>query len=53
MGKGRSSSGERGSGFLETAIINFTSRLLFELLFDRFTCRLKGVGSLVIFHSRF
>ena len=34
MGKGRSSSGERGSGFLETAIINFTSRLLSYYLVD-------------------
>ena len=41
---------EEGSGFLETAIINFTSRLLFGLLF---TCRLEDVLSLVIFHSCF
>ena len=35
------------SGFLEVTIMNFTSRLIFELLF---TCRLKDVLSLVIFH---
>ena len=38
------------SGFLKIAIINFTSRLLFDLLF---TCRLKDFVSPVIFHSRF
>ena len=31
-------------------IIIFTSRILFDLLF---TCRLKDVASLVIFHLRF
>ena len=36
---------EGGSGFLEIAIINFTSRFLFDSLF---TCRLKNL-SLVIF----
>ena len=39
-----------GSGFLEIANINFTSRLLFDLLF---ICRLKDVVSIVIFHSGF
>ena len=35
------------SRFLEVTIMNFTSRLIFELMF---TCRLKDVLSLVIFH---
>ena len=48
-GKGEINFWRGGSGFLEIAIINFTSRLLFEL---QFTCRLKGV-SLVIFHLCF
>ena len=34
-----------GSGFLEIAIVNFTSQTLFELLF---ACGLKDVVSLVI-----
>ena len=38
------------SGILEIIIIIFTSRILFDLLF---TCRLKDVASLVIFHLRF
>ena len=37
---------EGDSGFLEIAIINFTS-WLFDLLF---TCRLKGIVSPAIFH---
>ena len=37
---------EGSSVFLEIAIINFTSRILFALLF---ICRLKDVASLVIF----
>ena len=39
-----------GSGFLEIAVINFTSGLLFDLLLTR---RLKDVASIVIFPSRF
>ena len=40
-----------GGGFrVHVAIINLTSQLLFELLF---TCRLKDVVSLVIFHLSF
>ena len=39
-----------GSGFLEIAVINFTSGLLLDLLLTR---RLKDVVSLVIFPSRF
>ena len=39
-----------GSGFLEIAVINFTSGLLFDLLLTR---RLKDVVSIVIFPSRF
>ena len=38
---------EGRSRFLEKANINFASRILFDLLF---TCRLKDIGSLVIFH---
>ena len=49
MGKGWSVFGG-GSGFLEIEIINFTSQLLFNLLF---MCRLKNAVSPVIFHSRF
>ena len=41
---------EGRSGILEIIIIIFTSRILFDLLF---TCRLKDVASLVIFHLRF
>ena len=39
-----------GSGFLEIAITYFTSQLLFDLLF---TCRLKNIVSLVVFHYVF
>ena len=50
MGKVWSIFGEGGSSrLLEIAIINFTPRILFELVF---TYRLKYV-SLVIFHLRF
>ena len=35
-------------GFLDIAIINFTSRILFDLIF---TCTLKDVVLLIIFHS--
>ena len=42
--------GKGGSGILEIIIIIFTSRILFDLLF---TCGLKDVASLVIFHLRF
>ena len=38
------------SGLLEIAIVSFTSRLLFDVLF---TCRLKDAVSLVIFHYVF
>ena len=38
------------SRFLEIAIVNFTSQLLFDL---RSTCSLKDVVSLVIFHLLF
>ena len=41
---------EWSSGFLEKAIINFTSQFLLDLLF---TCRLKDVVSLIIFHLSF
>ena len=41
---------EGRSGILEIIIIIFTSRILFDLLF---TCGLKDVASLVIFHLRF
>ena len=37
---------EKGSQFLELAIINFSSRLLLDLLF---TCCLKDVASFLIF----
>ena len=43
-------SGGGGSGFIETTILNFTSQLLFDLLF---TYRLKDVVSLVLFHKCF
>ena len=36
--------------FLEIAIVNLTSQLLFDLLY---ICRLKNVASLVIFHLCF
>ena len=39
-----------GSGFIETTTLNFTSRLLFDLLL---TYRLKDVVSLVLFHKCF
>ena len=39
-----------GPSFFEVVIINFTSQLLFELLFP---CRLNDVVSVVIFHLRF
>ena len=42
--------GGGGSGFIEITILNFTSQLLFELLF---TYRLKDVVSLVLFHKCF
>ena len=48
-GKGWSFFLENGSGFLEIAIINFTSRFLFDLIF---ACRLKDV-SVIIFHFMF
>ena len=41
---------EEGSGFLEIAIIKFTSRLLLDLLLR---CRLKNVVSLTINHLYF
>ena len=47
MGKGWSIFGGGGSGFLEITIINFTSKLLFNLLS---MCRPKNVKSLAIFH---
>ena len=46
-GKGVVNFWRGGPGFFEIAIINFTSQLLFELLF---AYRLKDVVSLVIFH---
>ena len=49
MGKGGHFFLEYGSEFLEIAIINFTSRFLFNLIF---ACRLKDV-SVVIFHFMF
>ena len=49
-GGGEGLMGKWVAGFSETASINFTSRLLFDLLF---ICSLKDVVSLVIFHSRF
>ena len=50
MGKGRVNFLKGGSGFSGKAIITFTSRVLFDLLF---MCRLKDVASLVIFYPRF
>ena len=50
FGGGGAGGGRGGSGFLEIAVINFTSGLLFDLLLTR---RLKDVVSLVIFPSRF
>ena len=49
MEKGASIFGE-GSGFLEIAIIIFTSQLLFGLLF---THKLKNFVSLSVFHLCF
>ena len=42
--------GEGESGFMEITILNFTSQLLFDLLF---TYRLKDVVSLVLSHKCF
>ena len=47
MGKGAGSIFGGDSEFLEIAIKNFTSLLLFDLLF---MSRLKDIVSLVIFH---
>ena len=41
---------EEGLGFLVIVIINFTSRLLFDL---PFSCRLKDIKSIFIFHLFF
>ena len=41
---------EGRSEFVEIAIINFTSQILFDLLV---TCRMKDLVSLVIFYLRF
>ena len=50
MGKRWPIFGGGGPGFSEIAITNFISRFLYGLLF---TCRLKDVVSLVIFHLWF
>ena len=47
MGKGWSIFGGGTSGYLEIAIINFTSQLLFDFLF---MCWRKGAVPLVIFY---
>ena len=42
--------GEGGSGFIQITILNFTSRLLFDLIF---IYRLKDVVSVVFFSQMF